>query len=490
MTLAPGTRLGPYEITGAAGAGGMGEVYKGRDTRLDRAVAIKVIVAGIASTPEFRERFEREARAISSLSHPNICVLHDVGHQIPVIPTDPQGRPEHGRASTGSGTAIDFLVMEYLDGETLAARLARGPLKPDHALMIGIQIASALDGAHRQGFVHRDLKPGNVMLTTSGAKLLDFGLAKAIAAEPRGGAEQTTIEQRLTARGTILGTLHYMAPEQIEGRNADARSDLWAFGCVLYEMLTGRRAFEGKSQASLIGAIMEQEPAPLATVQPSAPSSLGHVLTACLAKDPEERWQSAADVQRELKWIAGSGSERQAEVGSARTRFQRWTDRVSTAILGAVAGAGLMWALGTYRAPRPSQVMHVRLAVSPAQTLPSRVDMTRTAIALSPDGRTLVFVGQHGATQELYLRPLDRREALPLAGTDGATNPFFSPDGHWIGFWAHNALRRVSLEGGRRYRCARPPKSWVPHGGTRRSSSAPSRVGSCACPPAEAPLRN
>jgi eukaryotic-like serine/threonine-protein kinase len=428
--LAPGTRLGPYEIAGAIGAGGMGDVYKARDTRLDRTVAVKVIASAIASVPELRERFEREARAISSLNHPHICVLHDVGHQ----------------AASPSGPAVDFLVMEYLEGETLAARLARGPVKQDEGLTIAIQIASALDRAHRQGLVHRDLKPGNVMLTKSGAKLLDFGLAKTRAGQPAFAADLATIEQPLTARGTILGTFQYMAPEQIEGREADARSDIWAFGCVVYEMFTGRRAFEGKSQPSLIGAIMEHQPAPLATVQPLAPSSLDHVVMTCLAKDPDERWQSAADVERELKWISVSASERRTEVAAAVPRRQRWGVPVAAAILGMVIGVVLMWALGNRRGVEQLRAMHVRVALSPAESLPLRP--ARTALALSPDGRTLAFVGQRAARNQIYVRSLDREDAVPLAGTEGATSPFFSPDSRWIGFVVAQTLRRVAVDGG------------------------------------------
>ena len=280
MPLSSGARLGPYEVLTPLGAGGMGEVYKARDTRLDRTVAIKILPEALAADPQFRERFDREARAISQLTHPHICTLYDVG--------------EH------QGTA--FLVMEYLEGETLADRLKKGALPLDQALTIAIQIASALDKAHRAGIVHRDLKPGNIMLTKSGATLLDFGLAKAC--KPLVGGTGLsmlpTTPPNLTAQGTILGTFQYMAPEQLEGQEADARTDMFAFGAVLYEMITGKRAFAGKSQAGLISAILSADPPPMVSLQPVTPPALDHVVHRCLAKDPDERWQSAKDLHDEL----------------------------------------------------------------------------------------------------------------------------------------------------------------------------------------------
>ena len=319
LALTPGTRLGPYEILSALGAGGMGEVYKARDTRLDRTVAVKILPEALAADPQFKERFGREARAISQLTHPHICTVYDVGDQAP---------------STGSGQAVAYLVMELLDGGTLADRLSKGALPLDQALTIAIAIASALDSAHRAGIVHRDLKPGTVMLTKAGAKLLDFGLAKAtgvvrgfspaVAGGPEGPhytpTALPTTPANLTAQGTILGTFQYMAPEQLEGRDADTRTDIFAFGAVVYEMLTGHTAFEGKSQASLIGAIMHAMPPPIAASQPLAPASLDHVVRRCLAKEPDERWQSASDVMRELKWIAESASH-------AKQRRHQWSLR-------------------------------------------------------------------------------------------------------------------------------------------------------------------
>ena len=279
MTLDAGTRLGPYEIVAAIGAGGMGEVYRARDTRLDRTVAVKVLPSHLSASPEVRQRFEREAKTISSLSHPHICALYDVGNQ----------------------DGVEFLVMEYLEGETLSERLAKGPLAFDQVLRYGLEIADALDKAHRQGIVHRDLKPGNVMLTKSGVKLLDFGLAKAVApTSARSGASLTALPTQagrdLTAEGTILGTFQYMAPEQLEGKDTDGRTDIFAFGAVLYEMATGKKAFSGRSQASLISSIMTSEPVPASTVVATAPPAFDRVVRTCLAKDPDDRWQTAHDI--------------------------------------------------------------------------------------------------------------------------------------------------------------------------------------------------
>jgi serine/threonine protein kinase len=300
MPLAAGFRLGPYEIVGAVGRGGMGEVYRATDTRLGRTVAIKVLAPNLAGDPEVRARFEREGRTISSLGHPNICTLFDIG-----------------RATPSSGEAVDYLVLEFLDGETLDARLARGPLPIDQALRYAIQMCEALDAAHRRGLTHRDLKPANVMLTPGGVKLLDFGLAKprteivsATDVDATGGSATVAAQPTspLTTQGTILGTIQYMAPEQIEGRDADARTDVWAFGCVLYEMMTGTRAFVGATPASLMAAILEREPAPFTPTAASVPPRLWDIISTCLEKNPDDRWQSARDLARELRWCASPSS--------------------------------------------------------------------------------------------------------------------------------------------------------------------------------------
>src|SRR6266576_6890147 len=290
MTILPGRRLGPYEILSAIGAGGMGEVYKARDARLDRIVAIKVLPGHLTDRAEMRERFELEARTIAGLNHPHICVLHDIGQQ----------------------DSIDYLVMEYLEGETLAQRLVKGSLPLEQVLQYAIEIADALDKAHRKGITHRDLKPGNIMLTKTGTKLLDFGLAKLkqeVAPANVQLSQLPTASDPLTAQGTIVGTLQYMAPEQLEGKEVDARTDIFAFGAVVYEMATGKRAFEGKSQASLIAAILEREPPPISSLQPMTPPSLDRVVRKCLAKEPEKRWQAASDVCDELKWISEGDSQ-------------------------------------------------------------------------------------------------------------------------------------------------------------------------------------
>ena len=427
MTLVAGARLGPYEILGPIGAGGMGEVYRARDTRLDRAVAIKVLPAHLSNDPELRLRFEREARAISSLQHPNICTLHDVGRE----------------------GDTDFLVMEFLEGETLAHRLEKGPLPPEQTLRFGIQIAEALDKAHRQGIVHRDLKPGNVMLTRTGVKLLDFGLAKAVEgvvgpAGPRAMsmmATEAARSQPLTSEGMLLGTFQYMAPEQLEGKEADARSDLFAFGSVLYEMATGHPAFEGKSRASLIGAIMSQQPAPMSAAQPLTPPALERVVRACLEKDPDERIQTAHDVRLQLQWILDGGS--QMGVPAPVLARRRGRERLAWMLAALGVGAALALAL-------PRLLEHhvtpgaVRFTLNPPRAL---VDTGSPRI--SPDGRYVVMDGvDTSGTTQLWLRPLDALEAQPLPGTVGASRGFWSPDSRWIGFIAGGKIKKVRVEGG------------------------------------------
>jgi serine/threonine-protein kinase len=437
MPLAVGSHLGPYEILSALGAGGMGEVYKARDTRLDRTVAVKILPSALAFDRQFRERFDREARTISQLDHPHICTLYDVGEQ--------------------DGTS--FLVMQYLEGETLEQRLKKGAPPLEQSLLWMIQVADALDKAHRAGIVHRDLKPGNIMLTKTGAKLLDFGLAKASQPAVAGAALSMlpTTPPTLTAQGTILGTFQYMAPEQLEGQETDGRTDIFAFGAVAYEMLTGKKAFEGKSQASLISAIISSNPPPIAASQPLTPPALDHLVRTCLAKDPEARWQSASDVKRELQWLAGSATRgTTAVVGTERLR---WTVPVTTTALGLVIGT-LVTMLGSrLMMHQPADfkgVTRTFVSVAPADQLRSVPADTqggegrpsRTALALSPDGRLLVFSAVRAGHQALYARALDQVDAAPIPGTDDGVNPFFAPDGRWVGFWANGALRKVPLNGG------------------------------------------
>ena len=432
-----GQRIGPYQLASKIGAGGMGEVYKARDTRLDRTVAIKVLTAHIADDPHARERFQREARAVAALNHPHICTLHDVGSQDP---------------STGSGQAIDFLVMEYLDGETLAERLAKGPLPLDRALQYAIQIADALDKAHRQGITHRDLKPANVMLTTSGTKLLDFGLAKL---RPSVGgvvgmSAAPNVSPSLTGRGTILGTVQYMAPEQLEGQPADARTDIFAFGVLLYEMLTGRRAFEGTSQASVISAILSSDPPPISVLQPLSPPALDRVVKKCLAKDPDKRWQSAHDLTSELQWIAESGLQTAVAAPGVDTQAR---SRARTRLFGWIAAAvflattlGLAAALYLRRAPVDTRVY--RSTFVPPDNADIGLPPTNL-LALSPDGRRLAFVANDANGRVvLWVRELAALAAQPLADTEGAAGPFWSPDSRFIAFSAAGKLKKIDASGG------------------------------------------
>ncbi len=418
----------------------MGEVYKARDTRLDRTVAIKVLPTEVAGDSQFRERFDREARVISQLTHPHICTLYDVG--------------EH------AGTS--FLVMELLEGETLAVRLARaeskGPGLPRaEALSIAIQIADALAAAHRAGVVHRDLKPANVVLTKSGAKLLDFGLAKtAVPAVTAGSVSMlpTAAPQTLTARGMILGTFQYMAPEQIEGAEADARTDIFAFGCVLHEMLTGQKAFEGKTHASLIAAILEREPPPVTALQPLAPALVDAIVRKCLAKKADDRWQSAADLGSALHWAADAasgvagGATANAGTPAARPRRIVGISAVLAVTLVVFAAGAIAWRYATNPTP-PAATGRFEIIPPPGVLLSPAPVVSTAQLALSPDGRNLVFVAasNYGVSQ-LWVRPLDAVQARPLAGTDGASFPFWKPDSRSIAFFAGGKLKKVDTVGG------------------------------------------
>jgi eukaryotic-like serine/threonine-protein kinase len=424
-----GETISHYRIVGKLGAGGMGEVYRATDTRLGRDVAVKVLPETFASDPKFRERFEREARAISSLQHPNICVLHDIGHV----------------------DGVDFLVLEYLEGETLDARLRKGSLPIEQVLRYGAQIADALDKAHRQGITHRDLKPANMMLTKSGVKLLDFGLAKpmkvpvtaalsSMVHTPTASLEQAAI----TSEGTLVGTFQYMSPEQLEGKEADARSDIFALGCVLYEMTMGKRAFDGKTTASIVAAILASEPKAITAIHPAYPPALDRVVKTCLAKDPDERWQSAHDLKRELEWISQAAGE--AVLWPVRTGGWRFGMLVAgvllTTVVAVVTGIVIL-----NRQSRPSQQPLTRFSL----TLPAgqRVPLlTWPALAVSSDGTEAVYTGGRGDSRQFYLRSMDRFEVTPLEGTENANSPFFSPDGRWLGFFAEGKLKKISLRGG------------------------------------------
>jgi eukaryotic-like serine/threonine-protein kinase len=443
MPLSPGARLGPYEILSPLGAGGMGEVYRARDTRLGREVAVKVLPTHLSSSEEMRQRFEREAKAISQLSHPHICALYDVG----------------------SHDGTEYLVMEYLEGETLAISVAKGPLPLEQTLRYGMEIADALDKAHRQGIVHRDLKPGNVMLTKSGVKLLDFGIAKAIAPSTSHSGftslPTVTTPQTLTRQGTIVGTFQYMAPEQLEGAEADARSDIFAFGAVLYEMATGEKAFQGKSQASLIGSILKDDPPAATSIAPMTPPALDRLIKTCLAKDPENRFQTAHDVKLQLQWVAEGGSQAGLPAPVALRRRSRerfaWGAAAILAVLAAAATTG-------YVRRAPSRPRSVRFEIATPEEILS-IDMPR----ISPDGRYLAFnaTDSSGKTR-IWLRALNAVSAQPLAGTEGTKRPFWSPDSRFLGFFADGKLKKIEVTGGPAQKICDAPTgadgSWSPEG--------------------------
>jgi Tol biopolymer transport system component len=432
MDLTPGIRLGPYEILSPLGAGGMGEVYRARDTRLGRDVAIKVLPQHLTATPDARARFDREARAISKLNHPNICTLHDVGRE----------------------GDTDFIVLELLEGETLAARLTRGPLPLKDLLPVARQIAAALDRAHRAGLLHRDIKPGNIMLARDGAKLLDFGLAKADASAYAGPAYATStraasevVGDPATGEGTIAGTLGYMAPERLEGHEADARSEVFSLGTVLYEMATGRPAFTGKSAASVIAAILGSEPEPLSSLMPASPPALDHLIRTCLAKDPDSRRQTMRDVAIDLEWIAGGGSSAAIPVVDVAEAKRRRIGRIAgTAALVALAGATMLYVGRSIRRPREPEP--VRFTIPTPEAIQESGEPR-----ISPDGRYIAFSGKDSTgTSRIWLRPMNSLNAEPVPGTEGAGRPFWSPDSRHLAFTAgtvqNHTLKKVDLAGG------------------------------------------
>ncbi len=438
MVLTSGTKLGPYEIQSPLGAGGMGEVYRARDTRLDRIVAVKVLASHLSSSPELKQRMEREGRAISSLNHPHICQLYDIGSQ--------------------NGT--DYLVMEFLEGETLAERLRKGAVPLAEVFKIGIAVAEALAVAHRSGIVHRDLKPGNIMLTAGGAKLMDFGLAKPLGMQNSGTGTGSAAPSftaaatmsgpspltPLTTAGSVIGTIQYMSPEQIEGKEADARSDVFAFGAVLYEMVAGKRPFQGKSQISLASSILESEPEPVSKLKPNTPPAFDHVVTTCLQKNPDERYQSAHDVKLELQWIAADKSSPAIAAApprsTARDRVTRSALMIFAIVLGIVAGSFL-------RAP-VSPEGSIRTVINPPEktTLNLTGDSAGPPV-LSPDGSAIAFsaTGADGKAA-LWVRPMNLLEARMLPSTEGAIFPFWSPDGRSLGFFAGSKLKTIDLNGG------------------------------------------
>jgi len=446
MALTSGMKLGPYEIQSPLGAGGMGEVYRAKDTRLDRTVAIKVLPAHLSSDQELKQRFEREARAISALQHANICTLYDIGSQ--------------------DGT--DFLVMEYLEGQTLAERLAKGALPLDQALKIGTELLLALEKAHQLGIIHRDLKPANIMLTKAGVKLMDFGLAKpesSIGSRAIGPLTPSTPTMNLaslnaavsplTQKGSIVGTFQYMAPEVLQGAGADARSDLFSFGCVLYEMVTGHRAFEGKSQLSVFTSILEKDPEPISASQPLAPPMLERVLRACLAKDPADRFQSAHDLAMDLRWMTDSES---ADPAKAPVQFNKpWAAGLAALVLIFIALAGFA---GYRWAKSSEQTVSLHAEIPP----PDKFSLDTTGDAggmpvLSPQGDKIAFVAHSGETKLLWVRSLSSDTAQSLDGTAGAAHPFWSPDSRYIGFFAGGKLMKIAATGGPVATIANAPNS-------------------------------
>ena len=417
MTLPVGTLLGPYEILALVGAGGMGEVYRARDGRLNRTVAVKVLSVHGPPRPDVKARFEREAQMLATLSHPHICSVFDVGQQ----------------------DGVEYLVMEFLEGQTLAERLRRGPLPVEDALKIAIQIADALDKAHRQSVVHRDLKPGNIVLTRSGAKIVDFGLAK-LTRNPEVVVGTLSTRTPMTAQGTLLGTLPYMAPEQLDAREADARTDIFAFGAIVYEMVTGRRSFDEKSQASLIAAILDRDPPSMSSLQPLTPPSLERVIKKCLVKDADARWQSAGDLVEELKWIA-EGAPDGATVRTPTPKVRRamtiWSIASTILLAAALVGMGLL----IRRPSVPSDEIRFEILV-PNITLP-------TQIRISPDGQWIAFPGTTQDGTGIFLRRFASTTPELLTGTKGGIAPFWSPDSRDIGFFADGRLKTISATGGR-----------------------------------------
>jgi len=440
MALTSGTKLGPYEIQSPLGAGGMGEVYRARDTRLGRDVAIKVLPAHLSANPDLRQRLDREAKAISSLNHPNICTLYDVGSQ----------------------GGVDFLVMEHLEGETLADRLQRGAMPLEEALKTAIEIADALSKAHARGIVHRDLKPANIMLAKNGPKLMDFGLAKpapGLISESAAGpltpstptmtvAALSGSASPLTEKGTFVGTFQYMAPEVLQGAEADAASDIFSFGCVLYEMFTGRRAFEGKSQFSVLGAILDKEPARISTVLPSSPARLDETVWRCLAKSPGQRYGCMHDVAIQLQALTEAAPQTgTAQAGSstkapASSRLA-WIFAGIATLIALTAGTAYL-----FQAPKPAAVVRSSI-LPPTGGAFVMMSVESGPPVLSPDGTRLAFTARDEKGKvTMYVRPLNSTTAQPLTGTEEAMYPFWSPDSREIGFFAAGKLRRIDASGG------------------------------------------
>lgn len=424
VSWSSGTKFGPYELISLIGAGGMGEVYRARDTRLDRIVAVKVLLTDIGANSNLRGRFEREARAVSALSDPHICALYDIGHE----------------------GEVEYLVMEYLEGETLADKIGRGPIPVSQVLRFGVQIADALQHAYRAGITHRDLKPGNVMITSSGVKLLDFGLAQFIEPElrPDDSAAATAVTP-LTAEGTIVGTIQYMSPEQLEGKGVDHRTDIFALGVVLYEMATGQRPFGGPSRASVIAAILSEDPRPPRSVQAATPTALERLILTALEKNPDERWQTAHDVSRQLQWMAESTTSAEG-LAPPNKRASR-LPLLALPLLTAFVASLLTWGVLRHYGPRPARPSVARLQLSPPGDLHLTSSFDARTFALSYDGETICFLAIRGGTESLFLRRLDSPDVRRVEGSDNASAPFWSSNGEWIGFSAHGKLWKTRVSG-------------------------------------------
>jgi len=446
MRLGVGAKLGRYEILAPLGAGKTGEIYRARDTRLERTVAIRILPQHWADTAEARQRFERETRTISALNHPYICVLYDIGHE----------------------DGVDFLVLELLEGEALARRLEKGPLAAQELLGIGIAVADALAKAHKLGILHGNLKPANIILTKSGVKLLDFGLAKT---DPGGILDRTSVAapmgKPVTDEATIVGTVQYMAPEQLQSQDADARTDIFSLGEVLYEMATGKPPFAGQSRASLIAAILATDPPPIRQLQPRASAGLERVVQKCLAKDPEERWQSASDLASELTWLAEGESRAGPPARGLLAGHGQKREWLAWALAGLALIAGAVFA-ADLASRKPPQVLHGQIA-APGNVQFNFLGDDGGPITISPDGSHVVFSGiEEGKGRRLYLRSLDSVSVQPLPGTDNAIFPFWSPDGGSVAFFADGKLKRIEIAGGAPLTLCDAPDarggSWSPDG--------------------------
>jgi serine/threonine-protein kinase len=447
MSLSAGARIGPYEIVSLIGAGGMGEVYRARDERLNRVVAIKVLPDAFACDGDRLARFKREAQLLASLNHPNIAAIY--------------GFEETSVVGAGFSRPIHALVLEFVDGPTLAGRLATGPLPVEEALPVARQIAEALEAAHEIGIVHRDLKPANIKVSEEGAvKVLDFGLAKALEGDVTSPemSQSPTLTVAATGMGVILGTAAYMAPEQARGKAVDRRADIWAFGCVLYEMLTARRAFEAAEVSDTLAAVLRGEP-DWSALPPATPGSIRRLLRRCLQKDRRSRLQAIGDARIEIIDALAGHEDGMPDIAAApRSSMRRVAPVAAAAIVSGVLGATLVWRLQPSASDTQPLVTRTLLAVRPfdrrppppaGETTPPAARPDRTALALSPDGRILVFRALNVAgVAQLFARGLDRLEPTALAGTEQSDTPFFSPDGQWLGFWAAGELRKVPVAGG------------------------------------------